>query len=250
LKLIISLIVLVQTAFASNLSYYPTNLKNQIQSDSLQDQELIDKLADLIKRNHKKLNYKTAKKELFGKLHLEQDEDGRYFVKDVYCRKKYTSQFPSIGKVGPERIPNHTIVNCEHTWPQSKFKGRSSHQKGDLHHLFPTESKANSKRSSNNFDIITNGKAAHRDCEASQSTSGTFQPPPEHRGNVARAMFYFSTRYNLPIHEKMERVLKLWHEQDPVDEKEIKRNDMIEEIQSNRNPYIDFPHLVNLINDF
>jgi len=38
--------------------------------------------------------------------------------------------------------------------------------------------------------------------------------------------------------------------EDPVDADEILRNDLIEESQGNRNPFIDFPRLVKNIKDF
>ena len=89
---------------------------------------------------HKKLNYKQAKKALFGKLHLEKDKSGEYFVKDVYCNIDYYSSH-EVGKIGPNKIPNHNVVNCEHTWPQSRFNHFSKYQVSDLHHLFPTNSR-------------------------------------------------------------------------------------------------------------
>ena len=39
--------------------------------------------------------------------------------------------------------------------------------------------------------------------------------------------------------------LKTWHNEDPVDDFELQRNNRIYEYQGNRNPYIDYPDLVN-----
>ena len=80
--------------------------------------------------------------------------------------------------------------------------------------------------------------------------SNYFEPPQRHKGNVARALFYFSVRYRLAISATQEAHLRAWHRKDPVDESEKNRNDLVQEIQGNRNPFIDFPHLVDSIDDF
>ena len=42
-------------------------------------------------------------------------------------------------------------------------------------------------------------------------------------------------------------ILKQWHQQDPVDQREQKRNQLIENIQGNRNWFIDCPHAIDKI---
>ena len=63
-------------------------------------------------------------------------------------------------------------------------------------------------------------------------------------------MFYFSTVYEMPIDPEQESTLRKWHKEDHVDANEIARNDAIEALQHNRNPYIDHPEYVDQINDF
>ncbi|RYZ37744.1 MAG: endonuclease I, partial [Myxococcaceae bacterium] len=77
-----------------------------------------------------------------------------------------------------------------------------------------------------------------------------FEPPDAHKGNVARALFYFSTVYNKPIPQNEESVLKEWNTLDKVDAAEVKRNDVIETHQQNRNPFVDDPTLSERIADF
>ena len=244
---------LILALFAlSTTAYYSDNLKTDFETDRLLDEELKSTLHRLISRHHKRLNYSEAKKHLFNALHLKQDNNNELYVNGVYCRTKFTQKTPNLGKLGKGRIPNHQVVNCEHTWPQSKFTGRFSSkiQKGDLHHLFPTDSRANSVRSSNDFGEVNKGKAATKNCSASRTDGRFFEPPNEHKGNVARAMFYFSVRYLAPINSRMEAHLKKWNELDPVDAEEIRRNNEIERIQGNRNPFIDYPELINKIKNF
>jgi endonuclease I len=42
-------------------------------------------------------------------------------------------------------------------------------------------------------------------------------------------------------------MLKIWHTQDPVSQKEIDRNEVVYSHQGNRNPFVDYPSFVNKI---
>jgi hypothetical protein len=44
----------------------------------------------------------------------------------------------------------------------------------------------------------------------------------------------------------LELLLK-WHREDPVSEKEIRRNEAVYAIQQNRNPYVDYPELAEYV---
>jgi len=197
---------------------------------------------------HTATGYSRARIIMFGELDVKKDGKGT-FVTEVYCRQDIYFRDPS-------QISNmNAIVNIEHTWPQSKFNPQFNKelQKSDMHHLYPSNSKANSVRANHVFGEA-NGDANGQLCDPSHIDGNqgrfVFMPPVEHRGNVARALFYFSTRYNLPITQGEERVLRDWHEADPIDESEVERNNLIAKHQSNRNPFIDFPELVDRIQDF
>lgn len=195
------------------------------------------------------ISYKEARQYLFGHLHLERDSRGSYFLKDQYCQNTLTSRHG----VGPMKIPNSRHVNCEHTWPQSRFNRRFSAelQKTDLHHLFPVDNSANSSRSNLPFGDAQN--TSSQLCDASNRgpalNSGvlSFEPPEQHKGNVARAHFYFALRYEVSIPDYEMEYLKIWNRLDPVDLAERRRNDQIYEIQGNRNPFIDDEALVEFI---
>jgi endonuclease I len=51
---------------------------------------------------------------------------------------------------------------------------------------------------------------------------------------------------DLPIYGDIDDLLR-WHEEDPISEAEARRNDVIYSYQGNRNPFIDYPDLVQLI---
>lgn len=214
---------------------------------SSNDLDIKDQIYNEVRRNHHPIGYSAARVKLLGHMAIEQ-ENNKYYVTDVYCEAEYAS--PGLGKV-----PSNSIINVEHTWPQSKFGGSDKGaQKSDLHHLYPTDSQLNSIRGNNPFGEVVqdtqNTKCPQSHIGYDDSGKRVFEPPQNHKGNVARALFYFSIRYNMPISESEEKVLKQWHTMDPVDAEELVRNDQVESYQGNRNPFIDSPDLVNLINNF
>ena len=77
-----------------------------------------------------------------------------------------------------------------------------------------------------------------------------FTPPEVHRGNVARSLFYFSIRYKLPIGPAEEMILRQWHKADPIDQGELTRHEQVAKYQKVRNPFLDFPQLIEKISDF
>jgi len=280
LNILLSFFVLTSFNLFAQTNYYPTTIKTTFQTADISQEHLIknmlsnvlnkfhikkdgqdDQLVDHCGQNtlngicytQKVLGYHGARKILFGWIHLRDNSEGMT-LKEVYCNKTFTVGSLNIGH---NKIPSHSKVNCEHTWPQSKFSNRfpTEMQKSDLHHLYPTTSKANSIRGNFPFgDVSVDFEQGL--CEASRiglSDYGTrtyFEPPNEHKGNVARALFYFSIRYNKKINDQEEATLRRWNNLDPVDENEMKRNDIIEETQLNRNPFIDFPNLVDTIPNF
>jgi endonuclease I/subtilisin-like proprotein convertase family protein len=180
--------------------------------------------------------YNEARRILFGDLDVKEGQ-----VRCVYTHRE----------IRGGRVPDNSDMNVEHTWPQSK--GATGDAKSDLHHLFPTDSRANATRGNHPFGEVVNVKWSH----PSGARLGTdaqgrtvFEPPDEHKGNVARAMFYFSTEYQKPIPNHEEAVLKRWNHQDAVDTAEIERNRRIASLQGNRNPFVEHAHLADRIRDF
>lgn len=206
---------------------------------------------------HYALGYDKAREILLGGYYLVK-EGNSYGIKDVYCNEvRPASDFGRGEAPAPGSIPDGTIVNTEHTWPQSRFTGKHpiDYQKSDMHHLFPTDSQMNSTRSSLPFGEVAKDDKILRcpESRVGRSTQGrgtVFEPPANHQGNVARALFYFSVRYNLNISSDEETILRKWHKEDPVDDEEAIRNNEIFKYQGNRNPFIDHPDLVDSIQNF
>ena len=205
---------------------------------------------------HRGFSYKEARKFLFGFLHLETNKAQNYFVKTLYCQEIITNDnLPSGSPLGPMLIPEANIVNTEHSWPQSRFTNNFSKglQKSDLHALYPVRMKVNSTRGNYPFGIVT--RITNKTCKQAalgKDSNGktVFEPSDVAKGNVARSLFYFSTRYKIKIDPDQEKYLREWHRLDPVDQDEIQRNQEIFEIQYVRNPYIDRPDWVDQVENF
>ena len=156
---------------------------------------------------------------------------------------------------------NPDPINCEHTVPQSFF-GKAEPMRSDIHHLFPTYKNWNSTRSNYPFGEINDSQTtkwmrntsslssipSSNIDEYSEYANQTFEPREDHKGNVARAVFYFYTMYPTQA-GNISRIgdintLYQWHLDDPVDANERARNSAIEQYQGDRNPYVDYPDLV------
>lgn len=223
---------------------------SSVSSKSSDDLTYRAEIRQMLMEHHKPItDWRYAKDYLMKVVHLQQDEQG-FYIKDVYCNRIIRSS------VGPRKFPKNNNINVEHTWPQSKFPvKKSAIQKSDLHHLYPTDSRANSRRGNYHFADVPDAYGL-KGCEASKrgysASTGdrNFMPPAEQIGNVARALFYFSVRYNVEIPDYEEVFLRQWHLLDPVDEFELRRNDLIEKAQGNRNIFIDEPEFIDLIDNF
>ncbi len=142
--------------------------------------------------------------------------------------------------------PDAEDMNTEHTWPQS-LGAEELPARCDLHHLFPTDSGANSTRSAYPFGTVTGAV----DWEEGGSRLGAgagglvFEPREVHRGNVARAMWYFSMRYGFPIDDDQHAAFLTWHAADPVDATERARSKAIAVEQGVENPFVACDGVVN-----
>lgn len=239
-------------------------------TNGLEGDDLKAALYEII-RNHTELEYGTIKNVI-----RQADEDPNDSGNVILM---YTGN--SIGKYDfasdPSNPDHFDFWNREHTWAKSHGDfgpGGSYGERGantDAHHLRPVDMTVNSSRSNKDFDeggsVVLNG-TVETECFAD---SNSFEPRDEVKGDVARMIFYMAARYegeeNLdgdpePDLEVVEAVntfpnpemgrlstLLEWHNDDPVDDWERNRNDVIYLWQGNRNPFIDYPEFVNIIWD-
>ncbi|WP_431687530.1 endonuclease [Hahella sp. NBU794] len=149
--------------------------------------------------------------------------------------------------------------NREHVWPKSHgFSSSSQYAHTDIHHLRPADVSINSARGNKDFDL---GGSAIGEAPENKTDADSFEPRDAVKGDVARMIFYMDVRYeggddsgtpNLQLvnysgtgtnDPKLGKLCQLlqWHNQDPVDAWEKRRNQRIYERQGNRNPFIDNP---------
>lgn len=159
----------------------------------------------------------------------------------------------------------------EHVWSASHGDFKRVKVPGtDVHHLKPVHAYFNRSQGkyARDFDectqpVLLNGSGY--DCYREDQA---FEPRDMVKGDVARMIFYMAVRYegddgypdlelvdkigssnypeNLPKYGKLSTLLK-WHQEDPVDNFERNRNEIIYSYQGNRNPFIDHPEYVQLI---
>lgn len=170
--------------------------------------------------------------------------------------------------------------NREHGMPQSSFNSNYP-MYSDLFFVIPTDARINQLRSNYPYGIVasasytfTNGsKQGTNGIPGSTYKERAYEPINEFKGDVARMLLYFAVRYESklgnfnynsspdptkdrnPLNGTQEKayedwyiaMLLNWHQQDPVSQREIDRNNAVYNIQKNRNPFVDHPEWVNLI---
>ncbi|WP_041770498.1 endonuclease [Metapseudomonas resinovorans] len=112
----------------------------------------------------------------------------------------------------------------------------------DLHNLYPEQSRVELARRNALFGTVgEGGQSKLADCDL-KSAYQLLEPRDAAKGNVARAIFYMHSEYDLPIVGQLQ-MFQQWNRLDPVDDEERARNDQIEFLQGNRNRFIDDPTL-------
>lgn len=205
---------------------------------------------------HTAMNYSSYANDMINKFECRDTAIGTSNKKVVTC------VYTGMNYVYDEPF-SWTDMNREHTFCQSwmptvnlgDFQTRPEYS--EYHNLFPVSGPhANSYRSNlplGNVVTITNQYMSGKyglDAAGHQ----VYEPRDSHKGDAARAMFYMVVCYygvdgypwTLPTYLSTiypygqdEAVLKAWHILDPPDAWEMARNDYIQSMQLNRNPFVD-----------
>lgn len=165
-------------------------------------------------------------------------------------------------------------MNREHIWPKSRASFHQKNGGADLHHLRPSVGAVNNAKSDHAFGYISGTYTqGYKEGVVNGSVvywafpkEDLFECKDDVKGDVARILLYVYCRWEQPnlyssvseglpafdsddtadsgkkVIESLDTLLQ-WCENDPVDTWEMERNDLVEEIQGNRNVFIDYPEL-------
>lgn len=190
-------------------------------------------------------DYSEARKVFWRELYNQP-------TKTLYCQQSFNPQ-------------QRNSVNVEHVFPMSwvtkplkcgtRKQCRNSNAtfnriESDLHNLYPALSKINYERGSLRFDMVKGeSRRFGEQCDFEVDyKKRAVEPTEKMRGDIARTMFYMAYTYKdqgLKIFKRNGKVLQKWHNQDQPSAEEQQRNQKIEKLQGNRNPFIDDPDLLN-----
>ena len=152
----------------------------------------------------------------------------------------------------------------EHTFPHSWMPtfDASSPEKpeyNDQHNLYPArQSNVNATRSNYPLGKVVTPEQSFLDGKIGTDSTGrrVYEPRDVHKGRAARAMMYMAVCYNgisgnnwrlpNPIsgtipYGQDQYILKRWNDQFPPSDYDRARNDFLDSLQQNRNPFVDHP---------
>lgn len=244
----IQLLILIAAVFSfTYISAQPTGYYNG--AAGKKGEELKSALNDIIS-GHTVYSYFFSK-EIFKQSDADPNNPSNVIM--VYTGRSHAND--DYGNGGDQ-------LNREHIWAKShgNFLDKQP-MYGDVHNLKPIDASVNQDKSNLDYD---NGGTQHAEATGCYFTDSTWEPRDEVKGDVARIIFYMDTRYQgengeldltavdevntypYPKHGRLSTLLQ-WNLQDPPDDFERNRNNVIYSYQHNRNPFIDNPNYAELI---
>lgn len=220
--------------------------------------ELKTAIHDIIKKANV-LNYGSGKgKTWWGFWTTDRDESGRFI--DRYSSESEWEMSTSQGAAGAG-------MNIEHSFPKSWWGKTEVQAYKDLYNLMPCKSKINSTKSNYPMGKVVSGDKGNGWTKVGKGDDNNmyWEPADPWKGDFARGYMYMATAYQdytwkgtqalqilqqgaYPTLQKWAYKLYIqWAKADKPDALEIKRNNDVAKIQGNRNPYVDFPNLMEYV---
>lgn len=229
--------------------------------------------ADSTLKNHIGYIICTGKRYRYGSGSKKTWDGFFYTDRDPETNLVYDMYSNNLRYFDPEK-PTASVADfdIEHMLPKSWWGGDVNPAYCDLFHLVPGDYSANRSKSNHAPGMILqdttfwNGSFA-TGSGAQYGLQKVFCPADEYKGDFARAYFYIAACYGDSLvwveagepgvamtNEGWEEfrpwlrdLLLEWHRMDPVSQKELTRAIEVNKIQGNRNPFIDYPELVEYI---
>ncbi|MAX65296.1 MAG: endonuclease [Bacteriovoracaceae bacterium] len=229
-------------------------------------------LKKITKKNHHSRDYYDLSLAFF-QIDKDEEYETDHSLIDIYSENPFGADdynYTHFNQRCGEYSQEGQCFNREHIFPQSSFN-KDYPMKSDIFHVYPTDGFVNGRRGELPFGEVQ--KIHWQSKNGSKIGTGVngdfrgrvFEPIDEFKGDIARSLFYFATRYEDQIknfeHKMLDGsrkrvykkwvidVLLRWHKNDPVSSYERRRNNAGEKFQGNRNPFIDHPEWVELIWD-
>lgn len=221
--------------------------------------ELKTAVHNIIK-NAKVLEYGSGSGSTWYGFYTTDNDNG--YVVDRYSNNRV--KFGAQGDA-PEGL------NIEHSFPKSWWGKTKTQAYMDLYNLMPSDINANSAKSNYGMGIVvqTAGKGFYDNgcIKVGTGSEGfsVWQPSEEWEGDFSRSYMYMATAYqdytwtgtaalnslqqgDYPtLKEWASKLYITWAKADPVSELEVRRNNAVCKIQGNRNPFVDFPNLMEYV---
>ncbi len=225
----------------------------------------ITDLQNVIRNPYVKVSYDLYDETMVAQFEFRDTTGGQKVQECAYSGQRYLYTPPFVWYTA-------SPFSREHTWCVSWMPSGGStglNEYADQHHLFTVnQNNANGVRSNHPLGEVATATSTYLLGQYGQDVNGNsvYEPMDAQKGDAARALLYMALRYDgvngfqwdfdalnqliLPsLNEDPQDLATLiaWHNADAPDNFEISRNDYIQSIQQNRNPFVDHPEWVNLI---
>lgn len=250
---VLSLLFLVSINYAQIPPYYQ-NINFSEGSSTV-----FDDLSNLLTSTHTGVSYSVIW-EVLQQADLDPEDETLATVLLIYGFEDEDGDFQT-DRSRDKNLNCNFSGNCsgywnrEHVFPQSlanpPMTTNAIGTGTDAHNLRACDVQANSQRGNNKF-ATGSGDPFYGGVD-------NFYPGDEWRGDVARIILYMYLRYQeecLPLsvgsgsttfNENIPDIFLEWNVLDAVSNFELQRNEVIYQIQGNRNPFIDNPYLATLL---
>lgn len=231
--------------------------------------------------NHTQIFYSNYENYIVAN-YLQRDTTGDSLVMNCDYSGEYKKFAPPFDFVSTNSSREHRFASSWFPTFGSDPSHADRYAYSDMYNLaFVNQNDVNLMRSNHVFGNVATVSGSYLLCKWGTNTKGydVFEPRADFKGDIARAIFYMSTCYHNADNKlssgaavvqswawndvlvaasfgdtawhmsskEDQCLLKEWSRLDPPSNEEIARNDYIASAQINRNPFIDHPEWVDLI---